>query len=124
MNGFIEVWHSCTNKVSGASSELEVHLRSCWQELTEKQPNLLKIKEAITNLAVFLCSEGRTTQNLTAVDFFFLDVDGLWTSNIPELPPDYTNLVNGIGTDLHGGIEQPEFHMTPEELLERALALD
>jgi len=77
------------------------------------------MKNALLELAQFLTSsEGRTTAHLTAVDHFFCDWDELWTGATEHLPQQIKDVFKTIGIDLHGGLDQPEYHTTPEQLLE------
>jgi len=77
------------------------------------------MKNALLELAQLLTSpEGRTPAHLAAVDHFFCDWDELWSGATEHLPQQSKNMFETIGVDLHGGLDQPHHHTTPEQLLE------
>lgn len=76
------------------------------------------LKNAFLALATFLVSpEGRTIPYCKAVDYFFCDWDELWTPTIAHLPQEFKETIETAGTDLYAGINQPEYHTSPEEFL-------
>jgi hypothetical protein len=129
VSNFDEIYQqvALTRKGEAVSAELRSKLAAVHTALVHHPPDVAVIKQHLIALLSFLTTpSGRTNANCWAVDLFFvllLDSDIDW----PDLPEAYQEVLSNIGGALHDTIEYPEiadnFSSTPEQLLERAVAL-
>ena len=110
--------------VSPALSPL---LAAVYAEVQRSEPNLSRLKAALSALLCFLrSSEGRTNANCVAADSFFANNDR-WSRDWDHLPGAFQDVLALLGDALHDTVSAPEiaenFENTPEQLLDRVARL-
>ena len=105
--------------------ELRSVLQRIVVESTQVETERAVLKELLLELANFLNSrDGHKSVYLKAVDQFFCDAEDCWMPRTAHVPSDIRDLFSDIGIDLHGGIDDPEHHTTPKQLLDMVNALE
>ena len=93
-------------------------LESVHSEALRTPTDRAKLRDALLALARFLLSSvGRTPEYCWAVDCFFEDPEDRWRRRASHLPTDLKGILDEFRF-LHGAVEQPTYHTTPEELLD------
>ena len=108
--------------------ELRSLLKRFYYSLIKKPYELAEIKQSMTDVLMFLCSEaGRTDANCRAVDMFICIDDG-WENDWSDLPEAFHEIVFDMGHGLHDTVKSPDiaknFECLPEQLLERTKRLE
>jgi hypothetical protein len=111
-------------RLAKADSRVKELVKTVQSVLYKEIVDLKQLKQSLIDLFEYLSSEnGRTDQNCSAVDNFFM-FDDLWVErNLPEPFQD----IFGDMPGLHNAVSAPQiagdFSCTPEQLLERARQL-
>ena len=111
-------------RLAKADSRVKELVKTVQSVLYKEIVDLKQLKQSLIDLFEYLSSEnGRTDQNCSAVDNFFV-FDDLWVErNLPEPFQDIFGDIPG----LHNTVSAPEiagdFSCTPEQLLERVRQL-
>jgi hypothetical protein len=119
MANFDQVYTETVSPRDGIDADrLRPLLEQIYSEALRRPFDSTALRAALVDLARFLCSPvGRTSAYCYAVDYFFQDVSDLWISHTEDLPDEFRDVFTEF-CFLHGAVEQPKFHTTPEEILE------
>lgn len=118
MQDFDSVYDLTVGERDGVDSNvLRPLLQAVYCESIRELVDRSSLKEALLALARFLTSPyGRTSNYCWAVDLFFEDVDDTWRPRTVHLSDDFREVLDEF-CFLHGAVEQPDYHTTPEQLL-------
>jgi hypothetical protein len=120
----MDVKEFAITRLAKADSRVRELVKAVQSVLDKEIVDLKQLKQSLIDLFEYLSSEnGRTDQNCSAVDNFFI-FDDLWVErNLPEPFQDIFGNMPG----LHDTVSAPEiagnFSFTPEQLLERVRQL-
>ena len=112
----------------GLSGRLTGMVRQVYDEFVRDDPDLRRLKTALSDLLTFLGSPGGFTDpNCAAVDSFFCLLSVERDELMDRLPDDFRGVIDEMGLNLGVAVRDPELaadcDATPEILLERARAL-
>jgi hypothetical protein len=115
---FEKAYQLAAGKMSGVDHSILSSLLECvFNEALRVPTNRSKMKNALVDLLSFLDTPaGRKTDNYVTVDSFFWDHGDRWRKNTEHLTDDIKSVFDEM-LFLHGAVEQPEYHATPEEIM-------
>ena len=113
-------------RLAGADSRARELVNAVQSILAHNVPDLSELKKSLINLLEYLSSpNGRTNENCTAINSFFM-FDDLWVDR--NLPDHFHEIFVDVSGALHDSVSAPEiaenFDSTPEQLLKRAKELN
>lgn len=116
------------SNLNGGTQVLQTSLFKVSDSISAAPVNLALIKSTLVELLVYLASpEGRTSENCTTADTFFL-LHADYGFNWFHLPEEFRLILDDIGGQLHDTVDNPKiatnFESTPEQLLERVHSLN
>ena len=105
-------------KCINASPEIKMLLKEYYDVCNSTPVNEDKLKTALLGIFEFLVSSnGRTSANCWLTDLFIADDSDIWNPDYSNYPQDVIDIIDEIEF-LHGAVEEPEFHSSPEIILE------